>query len=89
MLHPYRLTATFVNRQNGHPLFKMMHSLALFILLCFSSPATAQALDDDSWDWYTGMSPFEQCMDYLNGDPFIEEVTGEDLSSCGEIWGVE
>ena len=33
------------------------------------------------------MTPYEQCRDYLNGDPFIEKVIAEDLSYCDELWG--
>ena len=57
---------------------------AFFVAI--TGPA-AGAIGADAWDWYTGMSPYEQCMDYLSGDPDIEKVLAEDLSHCEDLWG--
>ena len=66
---------------------RMGRSLGLAPLLMALISAPAYAIGDDSWEWYTGMTPYEQCRDYLNGDPFIEKVIAEDLSYCDELWG--
>jgi len=49
--------------------------------------ATVRAVVDDAWDWYSAMSPYEQCVDYLAGDPDIEQVLAKDLSYCDGLWG--
>ena len=61
--------------------------VVLGILLLSSGPS--HALDGgDRWDWYTGMSPYEQCMDYLAGDTDIESVLNEDFTGCGDRWDI-
>jgi hypothetical protein len=65
----------------------MCERFGVVALLIGLMSGPVHAIGDDSWDWYTGMTPYEQCMDYLNGDPFIEKVIAEDLSHCEEIWG--
>ena len=65
----------------------MRRQLGVVVVMLGLSSAPVFGLGNDSWDWYTGMTPFEQCMDYLNGDPFIEKVIAEDLSHCEELWG--
>ena len=59
---------------------------ALFVSIT-GFAAGAIGIGDDAWDWYSGMSPYEQCMDYLSGDPDIETVLAEDLSFCEDLWG--
>ena len=65
----------------------MRRQLGVVVVMLGLSSAPVFGFGNDSWDWYTGMTPFEQCMDYLNGDPFIEKVIAEDLSHCEELWG--
>ena len=61
--------------------------VVLGIFLLSSGPS--HALDGgDWWDWYTGMSPYEQCMDYLAGDTDIESVLNEDFTGCGDRWDI-
>ena len=51
--------------------------MRLWLLLAaalFSSSPVRAAGGDDAWDWYTGMTPFEQCEEYLLGDPYMETV---------------
>lgn len=63
-----------------------MHRLAFAALLIPLTSGSASAIGDDAWDWYSAMSPFEQCMDYLAGDPDIEQVLAKDLSYCEGLW---
>ena len=62
------------------------HSVWMFLVLYGPLPLHAYGTNGDAWDWYTGMTPFEQCQDYLSGDPYIEEVTGDDFTDCEFLW---
>ena len=61
-------------------------SVLTFLVLFGSLPSYAYGTNGDPWDWYKGMTPFEQCQDYLSGDPYIEEVTGDDFTDCDFFW---
>ena len=64
-----------------------MRCLALAALCIPLTSGSVRAVVDDAWDWYSAMSPYEQCIDYLAGDPDIEQVLAKDLSYCDGLWG--
>ncbi len=64
-----------------------MRMFGFVSLLLWLTAGAAMAVGDDAWDWYTAMTPYEQCMDYLNGDPAIEKILAEDFSDCADLWG--
>ena len=64
-----------------------MRCLAVAALCIPLTSGPVRAVVDDAWDWYSAMSPYEQCIDYLAGDPDIEQVLAKDLSYCDGLWG--
>ena len=63
--------------------------ILIFIGIINIPSAAFAGIFSGDYNPYMGLSPFEQCMIYLDGDENIEEELNEDLYGCGEKWGID